>query len=110
MLTKVAQSTEAFDRVMRNAIRYPDGRIEYRCSQHGYMWGDAVQTPQNSCEECWCMFGLKIEACTPPEQRREMWERLIAVMLEANRLAENGQWDVEWTAPQTSELILTDAD
>lgn len=98
----------AYERVMKNATHYPDGRVEYRCSIHGPMWGDAVRTPQHPCEECWVMFAKKLEACTPPEERQELFERLQAVVMEANRLTERGNWDVQWTPPQHDPIALTD--
>ena len=110
MLTKMGQSTEPYDTVRKWAIELPDGQVAYRCPHHGHVWGDAIQTPQHSCEYCWCIFWIKVVACTDPKDRPRLFEELEKVLLEANRLAENGQWDVEWTAPQTSELILTDAD
>ena len=95
MLVKFGGVSPAYDRVVKNALRLPDGQVCYRCSIHGPMWGDAVRAPQHACEECWIMFFKKLEACTPPAKRQEMFERLNSVVDEADRLTQRGQFDLE---------------
>jgi len=104
----MAPSTAVYDRLMKNAIRYPDGQVEFRCPVHGPMIGDAIQTPRHSCEDCWGMYAFKLLACTPPEEREFLKQESIRVLTEAARLTERGDWDVEWTAPQMDEIDPAD--
>ena len=114
MHTQMAQSTAVYDEIIRTAVRLPDGQVAYKCPHHGFIVGDAVATPRHGdCEACWILFYMKVVACTPPEERERLFEGLGGVLQEANRLTERGDWDVQWTPPQTSELdpadiIITD--
>lgn len=94
---------------MRNALRDPQGGVTYWCDQHGFMVGDAVAAPRHACEQCWCMFFLKLEAVTPAAEREAMLENLVRVLHNVDQLSQHGDFDLHITRRPKIDIDM-DAD
>lgn len=108
MLTKLAESTKPYETIMKLAVHLPNGQTLFRCPYHGMIWGDAVQAPQHSCEYCWIMYFLKLEAITPANQREQLMDNLVREMTQIDK---TGAFDVDIPrSPLKADVTLDPTD
>lgn len=105
MLTRVSTSAHVHATVLKNSIHHPDGSIEHRCPFHGAM--THTGHPRHVCEYCWCMYYMALDATIPSDKRGEARERLLAVMMEAGKLEERGEFDLQIDRHPQVEIDLT---
>ena len=106
MLTRVSQATTVYDNVKKSAVHHSDGAVEYRCPRHGPMIGNC-RPPRHACEYCWCMYFILLDAAIPSNKRGAARDTLLRVMLEAQRLSEKGEFDLQIDRHPQVEIDLT---
>jgi len=102
----VAPDTSLYDTIMRSRIDLPNGQTLFSCPTHGPATGMTTAAPTNGCPGCWMLYFMRLEAVTPPDQREELMYNLNKYMVEAVKLAESGNWDIEIDRHPTTEVVL----
>ena len=111
MLVQI-KNTEPYDTVMKLAVHLPNGQTAFQCPVHGFMWGRAAQMPQHSCEYCFIMYLMKLEATVPPEKREEWMTTVTTQMLKLEKeMRDTGEVGIDIRpAPLATEVILDPSD
>ena len=101
-----APDTSLYDTIMATAVHQPNGQTLFSCPWHGPATGMTSTAPNNSCQGCWILYFLRLEAVTPPEEREQLFYNLNKHMTEAVKLAESGKWDLELDRHPTTSVVL----
>ena len=91
----MAPSTSVYDTIMRSAIHQKNGQTLFSCPWHGPATGMTSTVPTNSCEGCWILYLLRLEAVTPPVEREQLLYNLNKYMTEVVKLADSGNFDLQ---------------